>query len=269
MWPGFDGRAYSREQWIAHVADMDTFPGARGVVEHATGIPTLAESLKFSETDYLKNTQVYYENQLGWAHGPHGFATFKHICGFSALNVRGTHCSCQNFTHYGFEAMGNRGVEDFTTGPGKDVLDNQHFALATMFVKMGIKPSPETYLPHSACKRDGHSVCPTPNWEADFRESETASIVAFMNAIGGKLVSNPALVSQAIPLTKPGTPPAVGSVAWIQAALDKAGASPQIDVDGDFGPATKAAVWAFQAARHLTVDGDPGSQTIGALKLYA
>ena len=87
MWPGFDGRSYTREQWVAHVAQTEIFPGAVEIIEHSTGIPTLAQWLTFNEADYIRNVQTYYENSLGWAHGPHLFASYKDIIGFSSLSI--------------------------------------------------------------------------------------------------------------------------------------------------------------------------------------
>lgn len=268
MWPGFDGHAYTREQWVAHVADSVIFPDAKKLIEHATGIPTLAQSLTWAdETVYLRNTQVYYENSLHWQHGPHWFASHLHICGFSALNCRGTQCSCENGDSLGGEMMGNRNTEDYTQGAGKMVLDNWHFAAAALYLRMGLSPNEKTLLPHSSCRADGHFQCPIENWEAKFRATETAAIIDFMNAIG-KLTPNAALVAQAIPLIPTAGPgPAVGSTAWAQARLNVANPA-NLAIDGDNGPATMSAVETFQAAHHLSVDGLIGPQTIGALKFY-
>ena len=56
-----------------------------------------------------------------------------------------------------------------------------------------------------------------------------------------------------------------GSIAWIQMKLNAAGANPQLDVDGDLGPATLAAIKAFQTNRGLIPDGIVGPQTLAAL----
>lgn len=268
MWAGFDGRAYTRDQWIAHVAQTPIFPAAKMLIEHSTGIPTLAQWLTFNESDYIKNVQVYYENSLHWAHGPHVFTSFRDIIGFSDLSARGTHCSCHNGESLGLECGINRGTENWESGLGADALANQHFAMAALFVKMGLRPTPDTYKPHSACLADGHSVCPVPNFEK-YREQETAAIVAIMNTLGDKLPIDAAKAAQATPIYPPSTSPPVGSIAWCQAALNAAGAVPQIKVDGDAGPATKAAVRAFQGRTHIAMDGEIGPQTIGMLKFYA
>lgn len=52
----------------------------------------------------------------------------------------------------------------------------------------------------------------------------------------------------------------------LQALLVRAGFP--VKVDGDFGPATRDAVKAFQTARNLTVDGVAGPETIAALEAF-
>jgi hypothetical protein len=51
----------------------------------------------------------------------------------------------------------------------------------------------------------------------------------------------------------------------VQTALNRAGADPQLNVDGDFGPTTKAAVVAFQIVHGLEADGVVGEYTWDAL----
>ncbi len=53
--------------------------------------------------------------------------------------------------------------------------------------------------------------------------------------------------------------------AKIQARLNELGASPQLTVDGAWGPKSKAALVAFQQSKGLTADGIPGPITLGAL----
>lgn len=53
-------------------------------------------------------------------------------------------------------------------------------------------------------------------------------------------------------------------VKWIQVALNALGEN--LDVDGDYGPKTKAAVEKFQKAKGLCIDGWAGDATATALQ---
>ncbi len=51
----------------------------------------------------------------------------------------------------------------------------------------------------------------------------------------------------------------------LQTALNRAGANPPLDVDGDFGPLTEQVVKSFQQAVGIKVDGIAGPETIAAI----
>jgi lysozyme family protein len=53
---------------------------------------------------------------------------------------------------------------------------------------------------------------------------------------------------------------------WLQASLNRLGATPPLTVDGINGAATRTAVLAFQTSKGLTVDGRVGPLTIDAIK---
>lgn len=57
-------------------------------------------------------------------------------------------------------------------------------------------------------------------------------------------------------------------VAWVQEALNQL-MNAGLDVDGDYGKHTRAAVRAFQQSMGLQVDGDVGDQTEAALAVWA
>jgi putative chitinase len=53
---------------------------------------------------------------------------------------------------------------------------------------------------------------------------------------------------------------------WLQQSLNTLGADPQLEADGVAGPATSAAVKAFQTSQGLTADGVAGPRTIAAIE---
>lgn len=164
-WLGFDPKGYSRDGWQAHVTaitpkQMQWAP--KGLILHATGLPTLGMWVESGPKHdaRLRNLQAYYEG-MGWQHGPHAFVSRSYINGFSALTQRGTHCSCHNSTHFGVEQVGNfnKGHDDYNSGDGAKVKANAIWAVAVLFKHFNLNPD-TGILPHSECKRDGHSQCP-------------------------------------------------------------------------------------------------------------
>jgi peptidoglycan hydrolase-like protein with peptidoglycan-binding domain len=55
-------------------------------------------------------------------------------------------------------------------------------------------------------------------------------------------------------------------VKWVQTALNVFGTVPPLDVDGEYGPLTTAAVQQFQKSKGLEVDGWAGDLTHAALQ---
>jgi putative chitinase len=53
---------------------------------------------------------------------------------------------------------------------------------------------------------------------------------------------------------------------WVQQSMNKLGTEPPLIVDGSFGPATAAAVRAFQQAHGLEADGKVGPQTVDRIE---
>ena len=54
-------------------------------------------------------------------------------------------------------------------------------------------------------------------------------------------------------------------MSWLQDSLNTLGADPELDVDGEYGPATNKAVAAYQTAQGLKVDGWAGPETISSI----
>lgn len=63
----------------------------------------------------------------------------------------------------------------------------------------------------------------------------------------------------------PAAPVDIRDGAWLQNSLNKLGANPQLQVDGQVGPATRNAVRAFQLHEGIAVDGLVGPATFAAL----
>ncbi len=60
--------------------------------------------------------------------------------------------------------------------------------------------------------------------------------------------------------------PPIHGPAWVQASLNKLGADPQLVVDGDIGPRTKAQLMVWQFNAHLPQTGQADPATVAALE---
>ncbi len=271
MWPGFDGTLYTREQFAAHVAGLTIGPYAKFVVMHATGAPTLKQWQAYPEAQRVANLQRYYEQSLHWQHGPHLFIGPNDIVGFSDLRVRGTHCSCWNFSSIGIETAGDWNVEDFNSGDGAKVRDNFVFAAAVLHKHLGLRP--DGYVKgvsglhlHRECAADGHFECPHAANAAFDKDDIVKRILAAMDALPA-LIADPALVASAAKLTpKAPVEPAEGSVAWMQGRINLFDSKAMLTVDNDWGPLTRDAMRTFQMAHGLAQTWSPDAATIAALR---
>lgn len=163
MWKDFDGTAYSRDAFAAHVDGLK-WTGWKpvGVTLHNTGAPTLKQWVESgpAHDQRILNLQRYYEG-LGWHAGPHLFISRNFINGFSLLTAPGVHASCFNHDHIGIEMVGDYSTEPFETGDGALVRDNAVFALATLFHALGLDPHTALNFHHD-CVADHHD-CPGHN----------------------------------------------------------------------------------------------------------
>lgn len=257
-WTGFDGRAYTRVQFAAHVASLrwtDWKPA--GITLHNTAAPRLdqwAESGPKHDAR-IANLKHYYETQLGWHAGPHLFISRNFINGFSDLTKPGVHSRCYNATHIGIEMVGDYSVEEFDSGDGAMVRDNAVFALATLFTVLNLDPVFLAF--HKDCKRDNHD-CPG-------RKVNKADVIQRVKLAMGQRA--PETVVTGLPwLADYWQEFPSPRLAWAQDSLNRltVGAFP-IPVDGIDGPKTRNSVRAFQRGRNIAATGLADDGTVAAI----
>jgi hypothetical protein len=250
MWQHFDGKPYTQAEFAAYVAAMPKLPWIEFFTAHNTAAPTLEQWETIggaTPAERIANLQSFYENEDHWHAGPHLFIDREHIWTFTDLTVPGVHASCFNHISAGMEMVG-----DFSTEPfDPQVRDNAVFAMALLHKHCGLRPDRYVYGQtglhlHRDCVAD-HHPCPGAHVNrADF-------VARILTAMENK----PA------PLAMKSTAN-TASTTWVQMRLKASGAD--IDVDGEPGEETIAALKNFQAKNGLTADGILGPDTVTALK---
>lgn len=258
-------RHYARDEFRMFVDGLAWNKGWRPKFPtlHNTGVPSLSQWLSYGATTKERwgaGLNRYYQG-LGWHSGPHLVCCPDYIWVLCDLEADGVSVSCWNRITFGIEMVGNFevGGDDPTAGEGAKVIENAVWALAVLSHKLGwnigtlVRGVGGLHF-HRDCLRDGH---PCPGSRVS-RSDILARVLAAMATLGVGSVAAPAPVSPA--------PPVLGTPAWVQMRLNQLGAHPALAVDGDLGPASRAAIESFQMNRDLDVDGVVGPDTLAALQ---
>lgn len=254
---------------FADLAEFETYVGTLSwdkgwhpafLTGHNTGIPRLSQYLAYSEDvrhAWPGNLNRYYHG-LGWHAGPH-FALCPLVPGggiwqLCDLEADGVSVSCWNGKTIGIECVGDYETEDPTTGHGAEVRDLFVGVASILHRRLGWRPQPQVLGIsgvhwHHQCVKD-HHPCPGKRWDGN-------DVIARIEAAMGRA----AAAQPAPPAAAP-----VHDTRWLQMTLNDLGATPPLVVDGDSGPATKAAIKAFQGANGLATDGLFGPLTLDALQ---
>jgi len=233
---------------------------------HNTGVPSLAQWRAMGATPQERwgaSLNRYYQG-LGWHAGPHLVVCPDYVWLLCDPNQPGVSVSCWNSDTFGIEMVGNYeiGGDDFANGDGARVRDNSVEVLAILAQRFGWGDLAE-YAPgrrglhlHRECAHD-HHACPG----SKVAKSDILARLAAVAAGAAPLAPRPSGAFVAGP-----TDARLRGVEDIQAALNKLGATPQLAIDGRLGPATIAALRAFQAAHGCAADGWAGPESCAALE---
>lgn len=195
MWPGFDGKPYTQNEFTAHVDTLPLIPSGHSgnwvkfLTLHNTSAPTLTQWAESGPAHdaRIRNLEAYYQQQLGWHAGPHLFVSRSYINGFSDLTQPGVHASCFNHTSIGIEMVGEYNIEEFNSGDGAMVRDNAVHALAVLHRKLSLRPDGYKYGVsglhfHIECVHDNHDC---PGTKARNKPDLVARILARMDQLAG------------------------------------------------------------------------------------
>lgn len=253
------------EEFDAHVASLQFGAWKPSfVVVHNTSAPTLANYAEWrahpdkhgnwTPEQWGKNLASYYSG-MGWSAGPHAFVCPDGVLLFTPFTQRGTHSPSWNSVSWGIETVGEFESEPFDNGSRTNLIA----ALGILHKAIGL--SPQTMRFHKEDPKTTHRSCPG-------RNMVKAVLIMDVNAYidkdtVGEHIDIPLAVNTAD--TSALNSDQLNGIIWLQSGLSRLGFGP-LAVDNKLGPATKAAVSAFQKANGLVVDGIPGPMTRLKLK---
>jgi len=270
MWRGIIGRGFTVDEFQSYIGSLQ-FTAWRPsfVVVHNTSQPSQAlyeqwqQRPNWTGEQWLRNLESYYGG-MGWSAGPHAFVAKDKIWGFTPFTGPGTHSPAWNSRTWGIETVGEFMTEQFNGG----VRDNLIAALAILHNAIGLDPADYQFGVrglhfHKEDPQTTHKQCPGKNM---VKKDLVAAVVGKMQEMHpGDHQDVPARVHEAA--TNDMSYAELNSIVWLQQQLNAVGN--HLDVDGTAGPATTAAVQAFQRKCGLTPDGIAGPVTRTAIKKAA
>lgn len=133
------GKAWSRQNFAAHVATVRKPDWVRGVTLHHTASPSLQMRPTGLTLTHIENIRDFYKDELGWSCGPHLFIDEDHIFGMTPLGEPGTHARSFNRTHVGIEVLGDYDNEEPSTGRGYQCWLTAAHAVAALLTAWGLR----------------------------------------------------------------------------------------------------------------------------------
>ena len=239
----------SRENWGARApACSSSAHTPRYLTVHHTA-PPYAPSVESDPYATMRGIQDFHINNRGWCDIGYHFVVSHDGTVFQGRvdeTVRGAHVGGHNTDNVGVSLMGDFDLETVS----ETQMDAAASILGWVAERYGIALDREHVLGHTDWSGQGTS-CPGSDLHNRLGE--------LINRAGGS--APPETCTLSWPTLKNGAQGS--SVRAAQHLLNAAGDT--LTVDGDFGPATGAAVEQFQSANGLSVDGVIGPNTWGAL----
>jgi peptidoglycan hydrolase-like protein with peptidoglycan-binding domain len=186
------------------------------------------------------------------------------VLAFTPFTMPGTHSPAWNSRSWGIETVG-----EFMTEPFEPIIHDTLVAcLGILHARVGLDPT--DYKAgvrglhfHKEDPKTTHKECPGVHID---KAELVRDVAAYIERLHPGAHDHVPVAVHTAP-TNSLSAEELSSVAWLQNALNKTGAMPPLAVDGEAGPATRAAVKSFQRAANLVMDGIAGPVT--RLKLKA
>jgi hypothetical protein len=201
-----------------------------GITWHNTGVPSLKEWDAYSDPvkrAWGDNLDHYYKYNERWHAGPHACGTPDFGIVLGDFRANGVHASCFNADHFGFETVGDfrHGGDDPSNGRGLLSMRSSANIIAATCKLLGWEPAKVVNF-HRMCTQDGHP-CP-------------GDLVPDAWAIG-LVEARLKVLNGAAPSPTPVVSPVALAARRLEAAVSSFQQAAGMYVDGDPGPATRAA----------------------------
>lgn len=112
------GRVWTTPELRTYLETIEPPVWCTAITFHHTGIPSLQMRPQGLLEHHMRNTQHYYQNELGWSAGPHLFIDDDQCWGMCDFRRTGVHARSFNANAIGIEVLGNYNEEAPNSGRG-------------------------------------------------------------------------------------------------------------------------------------------------------